>query len=58
MVFIDSAVDTWNDLIDRFMKGDRIRVAQLHQKISNMKQGKKKVSDYFTELRSLWEKLD
>lgn len=57
-MFIDSAVDRWNDLIDRFMKGERIRVAQLHQKISNMKQGKKKVSDYFTELRSLWEKLD
>lgn len=35
-----------------------IHVAQLHQKISNLKQGSKKALDYFTELRSLWEELD
>lgn len=32
MVFVDNAVDMWNDLIDRFKKGDRIRVAQLASK--------------------------
>ncbi|XP_058782613.1 uncharacterized protein LOC131657147 [Vicia villosa] len=58
VVFIDNAVDMWNDLKDRFMRRDRICVAQLHQEISNLKQGNKKVSDYFTELRSLWEELD
>ncbi|XP_058765446.1 uncharacterized protein LOC131638937 [Vicia villosa] len=40
------------------MRGDKIRVAQLYQEISNLKQGSKKISDYFTELRSLWEELD
>jgi len=30
VVFIENAVDMWNDLKDCFMRGDRIRVAQLH----------------------------
>jgi len=29
VVFIENVVDMWNDLKDRFMRGDRIRVAQL-----------------------------
>ena len=58
MVFIDNFVDVRNDLRDRFRRGDKIRVAQLYQEISNLKQGSKKISDYFTELRSLWEELD
>jgi len=53
-----NVVDMWNDLKDRFRRGDRIRVAQLQQEISNMKQGSKKVTEYFTELRGLWEELD
>jgi len=40
------------------MTGDRIRVAQLQQEISNLKQGSKKITKYFTELRGLWEELD
>jgi hypothetical protein len=40
------------------MRGDRIRVAQLHQEIANLKQGNRKISEYFTELRSLWEELE
>lgn len=58
VVFIENAMDMWNDLKDRFMRGDRIRVAQLQQEISNLKQGSKKVTEYFTELRGLWEELD
>jgi len=29
VVFIENVVDMWNDLKDRFMRGDKIRVAQL-----------------------------
>jgi hypothetical protein len=39
VVFIEHAVDVWNDLNDQFMCGDRNRVAQLHQEIANLKQG-------------------
>jgi hypothetical protein len=58
VIFIEYAIDVWNDLKDRFMRGDRIRVAQLHQEIANLKQGNRKISEYFTELRSLWEELE
>jgi len=49
VVFIENVVDMWNDLKDRFMRGGRIRVLQ--QEIANLKQGKQKISDYFTDLR-------
>lgn len=58
VIFIDHAIDVWKDLKDRFMRGDKIRVAQLQQEIANVKQGNRKVTEYFTELRGLWEELE
>lgn len=58
IVFIENAIDVWNDLKDRYMRGDRIRVAQLQQEIANLKQGNRKVTEYFIELRGLWEELE
>ena len=49
VVYIKNDIDMWNDLKDRFMRGDHIRVAQLQQQISDMKQGNKKIIEYFTE---------
>jgi hypothetical protein len=43
VVFIENVVDMWNDLKDCFMRGDRIRVAQLQQEIANLKQGNRKI---------------
>jgi len=33
VVFIENAADMWNDLKDRFMRGDRIRVTVLIHKL-------------------------
>lgn len=41
VVFIENVVDMWNDLKDRFMRGDRIRVAQLQEEIANLKEVRK-----------------
>ena len=38
VVFIEYAIYMWNDLKDRFMRGDCIKVSQLHQEIANLKQ--------------------
>ena len=57
-MFIENFVDMWNDLEDRFMRGDKIRVAQFQEEIANLKQGSKNVTDFFTDLRDLWEELD
>lgn len=40
------------------MRGDRIRVAELQEEIANLKQGSMKVTEFFTNLRGLWEELD
>jgi len=58
VVFIDNVVDIWNDLKDRFMRGDSIQVSQLQEESINCKQGSKKVTEFFTDLRGLWEELD
>ncbi|XP_058776229.1 uncharacterized protein LOC131650541 [Vicia villosa] len=58
VVFIENAVDVWNDLKERYLQGDIIRVAALYQDLSNFKQGNLKVSEYFTEMRALWEEID
>ncbi|CAJ2658604.1 unnamed protein product [Trifolium pratense] len=50
--------DVWKDLKERCLQGDRVRVATLYQEISNFKQGNSRVSDYFTEMRAMWEELD
>lgn len=58
VVFIDNARDMWNGLKDILMRGNQIKVAQLHKEILNLKQGNKKDSNYFTELRNLWKELE
>ncbi|MCI41998.1 flavonol sulfotransferase-like protein, partial [Trifolium medium] len=39
VVYIENAIDVWNDLKERYLQGDRVRVATLYQEISNFKQG-------------------
>ncbi|XP_045809708.1 uncharacterized protein LOC123904057 [Trifolium pratense] len=58
VVYIENAVDVWNDLKERYLQGDRVRVATLYQDISNFMEGSLKVSEFFTEMRALWEELD
>lgn len=57
IVFCDTALEVWLDLKERFSKIDRIRIANMRSSINNLKQGAKSVLDYFTEMKSLWEKL-
>lgn len=58
VVYIENAVDVWTDLRERFSQGDLIRVAELQEEIYAFKQGNMSVTEYFTELRSLWEELE
>jgi hypothetical protein len=58
VVYIENAMDVWKDLKERYLQGDRVRVATLYQEISNFKQGNARVYDYFTEMRAMWEELD
>lgn len=58
IVFFDNATDIWNDLRERFSRGDLLRVAELQEEIYSLKQGTATVTDYYTSLKALWEELD
>ncbi|XP_057425631.1 uncharacterized protein LOC130718995 [Lotus japonicus] len=58
IVFVENACDAWRDLRDRFSQGDLVRIAELHNEISNLKQNSKSVNEYYNELKILLEELD
>lgn len=58
IVFIENAIDVWRDLKDRFSQGDLICISELQLEIHALKQGSKPVTEFFTELKSLWEELE
>jgi len=57
VMYINFAVDMWNDLHDRFSQGNGPRIFQLKQQIHTLTQGSLDVSGYFTKLKIFWDKL-
>ena len=57
VIWIDYAQDMWKDLYDRFAQGDAVRISDLQEEISSLKQGDRSVTDYFTQLKILWDEL-
>ncbi|MCI07650.1 retrovirus-related pol polyprotein from transposon TNT 1-94, partial [Trifolium medium] len=58
IVYLENAIDVWNELKERFSRGDFIRISELQIEIFGLKQGTKSVSEFFTALKILWEELD
>lgn len=58
LVYMDLASDVWKDLKERFSQGDLVRVVELQQEINSFKQGNLSVTDFFTEMKILWEELE
>ncbi|KAL5558005.1 hypothetical protein UlMin_034216 [Ulmus minor] len=57
IMYLNNAMDMWNDLYDRFHQGNNLRVFQIKQLVSNLVQGSSDVCGYFTRLRTLWDAL-
>jgi hypothetical protein len=57
IVYLENAIDVWNELKERFSRGDSIRISELHVEIYSLKQGNRSVSEFFTALKILWEEL-
>jgi hypothetical protein len=53
----DFASDMWIELKERFAQVDRVRIYTLQIDIYSFKQGNLDVTDYYTELKVLWEEL-
>ncbi|KAK2451623.1 putative mitochondrial protein [Trifolium repens] len=58
IVFMENALDVWNDLKERFSQGDLIRISELQQEIYSLQQESKTVTEYFSSLKLLWEELE
>jgi len=52
-IYIDNAADLWNDLRERFSKGNHFRISYILQEINSARQGERSVSVYFTDLKVL-----
>jgi hypothetical protein len=58
IVYLDNAINVWNELKERFSRGDYIRISELQVEIYGLKQGTHSVSEYFTVFKTLWEELE
>ncbi|KHN47638.1 hypothetical protein glysoja_040384, partial [Glycine soja] len=58
IIFFENVAAIWTDLKERFSQGDLLHVAELQEEIYSLKQGFGSVTDYYTNLKSLWEELD
>jgi hypothetical protein len=57
-VFMENALDVWNDLKERFAQGDLVRISELMQEIYSLQQDSKTVTEFYSELKVLWEELE
>ncbi|GAU47169.1 hypothetical protein TSUD_28920 [Trifolium subterraneum] len=58
IVFMENAMDAWNDLKDRFSQGDLVRISELMQEIYALQQDSKSVTEFYSDLKILWEELE
>ena len=58
VIWIDVAVDVWNDLKTRYSQGDLSRIFDLQSETSSLSQNDLSMTDYFTKLKIIWDELD
>ena len=58
VLWMDKAEEIWNDLKSRCAQGDLLRVSELQQEASSIKQGSLSVTEYFTKLRVIWDEIE
>ncbi|XP_016707817.1 uncharacterized protein [Gossypium hirsutum] len=57
VLWLNFGYDVWRDLRERFSQGDVFRISDLQEEINAFKQDDRSVTDYFTELKILWDEL-
>ncbi|XP_068477378.1 uncharacterized protein [Phaseolus vulgaris] len=58
IIWMDSALDIWNDLKTRYSQGDLSRISDLQLEVASLNQGNLSVTEYFTKLRIIWDELN
>jgi len=57
-IYIDSTKDLWDDLKERFTKGDYFRILDLLREMHYAKQGERSITQFFTNMKIVWEELE
>ena len=57
VVYIDIANNIWDDLKERFSRGNHFCNSYLLQEIHSTKQGERNVTQFYTDMNILWEEL-
>ncbi|XP_058746538.1 uncharacterized protein LOC131619465 [Vicia villosa] len=57
-ICFDSAFHLWEDLKERFTKGNHFRFSDLLRDLHSIQQGDRSLSTYFTDLKILWNELE
>ncbi|XP_074375275.1 uncharacterized protein LOC141717023 [Apium graveolens] len=57
VLFFKTAREIWLDLEDRFGYASMTQIFTLEQQLSELSQGSKNVSDFFTEIKALWDAM-
>jgi hypothetical protein len=58
VLWIDSAAGVWKNLKTRFSQGDIFRISDLQEELYKLRQGTLDISDFFTQLKVLWDELE
>jgi len=57
-MWMDTTLEIWTDLTERFSHVNEFRVADLQDQIQTCKQGDSSVSEYYTRLKILWKEIE
>lgn len=57
VICVDSAMEMWSDLKERFSQGNDPRIFQLQQAIASLTQDDLSASAYFTQMKGLCDEL-
>lgn len=57
VAYVEIARQIWVDLEERYSQGNAIRIHQIKRELTLTTQGRLSVSDYFTNLKALWDEL-
>lgn len=58
VLWIDSAAGVWRNLQTRFSHSDIFRISDIQEDLYKLHQGTLDVSNYYTQLKVLWDELD
>ncbi|XP_057965307.1 uncharacterized protein LOC131155874 [Malania oleifera] len=56
-IYRDTALEIWTDLRDTFSQGNGIKIFNIQKQIVEIHHGKQSLTDYFTQLKILWDQL-